>query len=456
MQRLSGLILILVLFLFMGCQDEDILCPVEETGTLSIAFHPDTLDIAWTLNLPGGLVAVGQSDSTLSEMPVGPYQLSTATVDGWVIATSSSNVQTLTTGSTLVFSTEYAVDDSPSGVVEVHAEPGCLGVNFILTGPSSNTFEGHGSEEYRDLEEGDWTLTWGDVDGYEKPDPSTVTQYLAQGDTIHFNGSYTIIPPVVGMLFIDVLQDDLEATWTLTGPDGFSQTGASDAVVGNLPVGNYTLVFDDIYLWQKPEDFEFSIGEDAPTVIEASYVVGLPEATTPDILMNNFYTVYEEMFAAGYESILSSTMRLVLLQQTIDEWDGSDNPFSEPILPKDQMIEIHEKMFTGMAGVDPSGIAVPPVVLVNVVYLEKEASWEPIEPTDIHFGDIDGAYTSTYYVLIYFNTAGNHRFEVSQSLRVVVVQEADGWKLAGIKQYPGGSPVATETLYYDSVLSMYR
>ena len=61
----------------------------------------------------------------------------------------------------------------------------------------------------------------------------------------------------VGTIIIEAQPDAVNTTapWSLTGPDGYSNTGAGDRTLNNLPLGNYTLAWRDLAGWSKPANF---------------------------------------------------------------------------------------------------------------------------------------------------------------------------------------------------------
>ncbi len=163
--------------------------------------------------------------------------------------------------------------------------------------------------------------------------------------------------------------------------------------------------------------------------------VGRPPNTTPDILMRNFKDIYQEMDSGEFEAILHPDYRTVLLQETFDLWEGSDNPLTELFFDRDVEIQIHRNMFEGLGGVDESGIAQPPIDSISVDLLDKEGTWEPVEESEEYFGGRD-AYKARYNLLIHFENPDNHRFEVAQRVDFYVIQGSNGlWTMVGQKGF---------------------
>lgn len=160
---------------------------------------------------------------------------------------------------------------------------------------------------------------------------------------------------------------------------------------------------------------------------------GLDDPTTPDKLMINFKEIYEDMNSGEFEALLHADYRTVLLQETFDAWEGSDNPLTELFFDKTSEVSIHRRMFENFEGVDEAGIVQPPIDSISVDVIDRDGSWEPVEESEEYFGGRN-AYKAEYDLLIYFATTGNHRFEVGQRVFFYVIQGSDGlWKMLGQK-----------------------
>ncbi len=188
--------------------------------------------------------------------------------------------------------------------------------------------------------------------------------------------------------------------------------------------------------------------------------VDLPASTTLPILMNNFFTVHEDMYFEGYEHILHEGHRIIVRQETFDAWQGSDNPLEQLFFDRAQAISIAGNMFSGQDGQNEMGIPIPPVESMSFAILNLEGIWEPVDQATNYFGDFENAQHARYTVLIYFNNPNNHRYEVDQMLDFYAVDVSGGeqndWRLLGIAPVGGKSSSATETITYDQVLSLYR
>lgn len=79
-----------------------------------------------------------------------------------------------------------------TGSVVVNPSPDSLSAPWTLTGPNSYSRTGNGDATLTNLNVGDYTVTWGDVTGWLKPAPASVTKAVTNGGTTTFTGVYNI------------------------------------------------------------------------------------------------------------------------------------------------------------------------------------------------------------------------------------------------------------------------
>jgi len=439
--------------IILGCNDDDgPVNPPTEVGSVLITIQPDTLQAPWALTIPGGLMAVGQGDSLLAEMPVGQYTIAWDSVGPWYPGPSLPVMPApLAAGDTLVLSVVYEFREEPAGVAAIRIEPDWLDAPWVLSGPNGFITDGtHGSLDWQHLEGGDYTIAWGTVDGWQAPTGETLS--LAEGDTITFTGVYTADPALTGTVRVDVEPENLEVDWSLTGPDGFTLSGNGDVVLENVAVGDYHIVWGEEPLWSTPGDETQALAAADTVTFAGTYEPGL---TSPDQLMSGFMDAHETYAADVFPEFLDSGFRLILLQETIDEWAGGDQPLTSDHFGLEAFAAIYSNIFAGETGVDPSGNPIPPVLAIEVPVMQMLAPWEAVDVGMEYFGGIEGAYTTSYNLLMNFNLPGNSRFQVDGTIRFVVKETEAGWRLLGIIPLGRGGK-ATESWTYDAVLTLYR
>jgi len=138
--------------------------------------------------------------------------------------------------------------ETRTGSVVIDADPDSIDAPWDLDGPTKLSYSGSGDSTLTDMALGDYTLIWEDEMGWVTP--TSPTQTLAEDDTITFSGAYI---QITGTIEIDQTPDDLVgAGWTLTGPQTLS--GAGDQTLTDMPVGEYTLTWNNVDGYVAPAD----------------------------------------------------------------------------------------------------------------------------------------------------------------------------------------------------------
>jgi hypothetical protein len=140
---------------------------------------------------------------------------------------------------------------------------------WVLTGPDGYSESGTGDRTLTGLPPGDYTVTWGEVDGWSTPSSETLT--VTGGSTVTYAGVY-VEDVGVGTIVIDPSPDALDAPWMLTGPDGYSESDTGDRALPNVPAGDYTLTWGEVSGWLGPPSETRSLAADATVTFTASYV----------------------------------------------------------------------------------------------------------------------------------------------------------------------------------------
>ena len=88
-------------------------------------------------------------------------------------------------------------------------------------------------------------------------DPITHVLTYSPQDVHLLNGTFaatlTFIQQTTGTIVVNPDPNAINAPWTLTGPNSYSQSGTGDQTLSSLPIGDYTLTWGDVNAgWSKP------------------------------------------------------------------------------------------------------------------------------------------------------------------------------------------------------------
>jgi hypothetical protein len=120
----------------------------------------------------------------------------------------------------------------------------------------------------------------------------------------------------------------------------------------------------------------FSPGDD-DTCTDCNPAPGLPFPDSPDQLMLNFKTIYEDMDFAEYAKMIHPDY-IMLLQastQTLYPSVGSTLDVAEEL-------RMHERMFSKQDVTDPEGTLVPGVQTIEFRTFARQGAWSTSPPTD--------------------------------------------------------------------------
>jgi len=231
-----------------------------------IDLSPDALDAPWILTGPDSYSQGGNGDQTLSDLPVGDYTLNCGDVGGWIAPPEET--QAVAAGATVTYSGVY-VEDAGSGTIVIDPSPDSINAPWTLTGPDSYSGNGNGDQTLNDMPPGYYTVNWGSVDDWTRPADETLA--LSADATVTYSGVY-VEEAGSGTIVIDPSPDSLNAPWTLTGPDSYSNNGTGDQTLNDIPVGDYTMNWGHVSGWTRPADETLALSADATITYNGTYV----------------------------------------------------------------------------------------------------------------------------------------------------------------------------------------
>jgi len=184
----------------------------------------------------------------------------------------------------------------------------------------------------------------------------------------------------------------------------------------------------------------------------------LPE--TPSLLVQGFLASLGNESIDELDHILHENFQFKILQSTRNNWDGSDHPLDAEFFDRAAMLAVHTNFFTEVEGMNESGQTLSYVDTITIPVFSLDGTWAPILESDDLFSAYPDAHHARYHVLINFNNPDSHRWQASETLDLVVLQVTvdgvEGWQLLNIRGLEMAGYIATESVSYDSVMSLYR
>jgi len=312
-----------------------------------------------------------------------------------------------------------------SGTIEIATTP-VLDAPWSLAGPDALAEQGTGAQELTSMPPGDYTLTWGAVDGWVTPQPQTGA--LAAGEVRRFTGTYT--EALLGAIAVTTLPDTLSGPWQITGPAGFQAAGTGSEVIADLEPGLYEIEWERLPLWLGPAPLQMQVA-----AAETTGFLGQYERITgvlPDWVMWLFEDSHDIEAADAYAGMLSEDFLFI-------PQDG--DPYGY-----DAEVATMSRIFAGQQG--QFGYAVSDV---EVVTLQPQGVWEAVPASEPDFGGLTGVQKRTYLIQIDFGLAGQFLILRVEGPAVFYVREetdltGSQWKLLGIRDATfGGKGVESTT-----------
>jgi hypothetical protein len=169
----------------------------------------------------------------------------------------------------------------------------------------------------------------------------------------------------------------------------------------------------------------FSPDDDpTPPVIEPP--PELPFPGSPDVLMQNFQTIYETRDYDEYRKIMHPNFLTILQDATVQEF-----PDVGTTLDVTEELKIHERMFSGDAVTDPDGELVPGVLAIDFNNFRALDDWKVSPSDDI----IPDAQWAPFEVVFLFDRGQNYSTLKVEGTIKFYVTSRDSTHQGTVKKY---------------------
>ena len=241
--------------------------------------------------------------------------------------------------------------------------------------------------------------------------------------------------PRQGTVVVNNLPGDVEASWTLSGPDGFSLTGQGKQVVPDAEPGEYSVAWSEVAGWNPPAASSGVLVASESLEFSGEYLA-IP-AATPDEAVQLFRDTYEGRHFARYRALLADDFLFV------DQDGGLDDQAQE--------IVIADRMFHEIAGDNGAVIAD-----ITIDLLQPQGVWTATPANDPIFGGHSGSLYRPYVVDIKFLIAGQSLYYRAQGPVLLYVEDVgeQDVRILGIVDLTYGEK-ATETRSWSSVRGLF-
>ncbi len=211
---------------------------LPQPGTVIVKSIPEGLDASWSFyGFDFDYEASASGDTTLTNVPPGKYLMTWDDVEDF--ETPSSTLFSVNNRNALFLNGYFSFPDSMVVINPVVSDDASPWTFIGPAGDTPDTVYGVGRTKIELSFNGQYTVTWGDVDQFITPAAQTLHVVLEEDAQFNLTAIYT---PVRGSVGITASFGSTELKWALTGPTGTVQTGAGDAVLEGMRPGVYSLV----------------------------------------------------------------------------------------------------------------------------------------------------------------------------------------------------------------------
>lgn len=337
-------------------------------------------------------------------------------------------------------------DDNPTaapqtGSIMIDSEPDEITAPWVLVGPSGTPSVGAGDALLSNLVVGDYSISWGSVSQWSSPTPAQVTAILTQDEVLRFDGVYT---KNAASLILDVQPPSIPAVWTVTGPEGFVESGVGERTLGSLAQGLYHVEWGAVDCWVTPDPVDLVLEVDQHAIIVVYYEVAgecLPLASMGELgremLVGNIIRSFETLSYDLYATMIHG--------QYVFRVDPNDiESVGQFELSAFEDLDSTLKMFNGAVGaervLDAQGnwtgetVLVPPVRAISLALSPASGSAWTLMPD----GQFQGSWRRIYEIDMTVTHSGSARIDVIQGKQVFylaagTISSADGelgvWQL---------------------------
>jgi formylglycine-generating enzyme required for sulfatase activity len=237
----------------------------QRLAELIIGHEPASLITHWSVTDENEAVINGAGRDTLRDLVPGEYIVAWEQASGYdspadVRLTIESDLPASVNGVFVRHMGRVALQPNPESIIKPWE---LLGPDDVYIGSDVDTLV---------VGTGNYTIRWGDVDGWVTPLPES--KVLDDQGIITFKATYAQWP---GTILVIPQPAHLEISWEISGPGGYFDSGTGPTTLtGDLLPGDYTLTWGDLPDWDTPEPQTLTLAASVNLTFSSPYVLAVP------------------------------------------------------------------------------------------------------------------------------------------------------------------------------------
>lgn len=175
----------------------------------------------------------------------------------------------------------------------------------------------------------------------------------------------------------------------------------------------------------------------------------------PSELVKDFEVAYTQQLTDSLAKLLHPDFQMILPAETCE----LRNRPLDATFDKAEMVSINSNIFSGLAGRDASGYAVPGVNSIVISLFEPQGDWIPITRETEFFSEYEGLWASYKINIQFYNAEQTHKYDVKQQVNFYVTAgtkgDNTGLQLLGVQGLPVYSETGTALTTWSAVLVFF-
>ncbi|MBN1126310.1 MAG: lamin tail domain-containing protein [Sedimentisphaerales bacterium] len=228
---------------------------VQQVGQLTVSLNPAEVRSAARWSIDG--VNWYEHDHTLTDIPAGDYTIQYNAVPDWISPANESI--TTTDGASLSAIGTYF---RKTGSITVTLNPESIRTEAQWSLDGTTWYES--GYTLGPIPTGPYTVQFNSVDGWTTPDSQAVT--ISENQTAPVSADYV---QQTGSLTVTIEPSEIQgaAQWSIDGVNWY----AGEYTIDPLPVGTYTIQFNEITGWIKPINQQVTVSDGATQTATGIY-----------------------------------------------------------------------------------------------------------------------------------------------------------------------------------------
>ncbi len=178
-------------------------------------------------------------------------------------------------------------------------------------------------------------------------------------------GEDAVSPSSTVTIRVEVTPEGLDAPWSILGPSLYTNSGVGEALLVDLPAGDYMISWGQVEGYETPDTEQKTISAGGEYTFDGIYIdmftSNYPFPDTKEQLLANFKTAYKDMDIDEYRECLSENSEFIFTAEDADQFEIPNGYFERA-----EDLDVMERTFSGNSHVTPYGVTQPGLQSITI------------------------------------------------------------------------------------------